>query len=132
VTDARDLVDAPFDPVAGPGERGLRVDREAGYLLGHSELEHRRLLIQASYVRPWTTRFLRSAGMSQGMSVLDIGSGLGDTSFTAAEIVGPGGRVDGVERDRLAVEAARQRAVSGGFGDIVRFENPELADFGTA
>jgi hypothetical protein len=92
MTDARDLVDAPFAPVAGPGEHSLRVDREAGYLLGHSELEHRRLLIQASYVRPWTTRFLRSAGVSQGMSVLDIGSGLGDTSFIAAEIVGPGCR----------------------------------------
>ena len=106
-------------------------DREAGYLLGHSALEHRRLLIQASYVRPWTTRFLRRAGLSQGMSVLDIGSGLGDVSFIAAEIVGPGGRVVGVERDPVAVEAARRRAVFGGYADTVRFENAGLADFST-
>ena len=105
------------------------LDREAGYLLGHSALEHRRLLIQASYVRSWTTRFLRGAGVSEGMSVLDIGSGLGDVSFIAAEIVGPSGRVVGVERDPVAVEAARRRAASGGYSDTVRFENADLADF---
>lgn len=108
------------------------TDRGTGYLLGHSALEQRRLLIQASYVRSWTTRLLCRAGLSQGMSVLDIGSGLGDVSFIAAEIVGPGGRVVGVERDPVAVEAARRRAVSGGYADTVRFENAELADFATA
>ncbi len=102
------------------------------YLLGYSALEHRRLLIQASYVRPWTTCFLRRAGLSQGMSVLDIGSGLGDVSFIAAEIVGPGGLVVGVERDAGAVEAARHRAVCGGYADTVRFENAGLADFEAA
>src|SRR5580704_8559672 len=64
------------DEVTGAREAAGVIDapgREAGYLLGHSALEHRRLLIQASYVRPWTTRFLHRAGVSQGMSVLDIG-----------------------------------------------------------
>src|SRR5262249_23197153 len=102
------------DEVTGAREAAGVVDapdREAGYLLGHSALEHRRLLIQASYVRPWTTRFLRCAGVSQGMSVLDMGSGLGDVSFIVAEIIGPSGRVVGVEQDSVAVEAARRRAV---------------------
>jgi ubiquinone/menaquinone biosynthesis C-methylase UbiE len=59
----------------------------------------------------------RIAAVSEGMSVLDIGSGLGDVSFIAAGIVGPGGRVVGVERDLVAVEAARRRATSGGYAD---------------
>jgi SAM-dependent methyltransferase len=65
------------------------------------------------------------------MSVLDIGSGLGDVSFIAAEIVGPSGRIVGVERDPVAVEAARRRAAFGSYADTVRFENVGLADFGT-
>jgi ubiquinone/menaquinone biosynthesis C-methylase UbiE len=122
------------DEVTGAREAAGVIDapgREAGYLLGHSALEHRRLLIQASYVRPWTTRFLHCAGVSQGMSVLDIGSGLGDVSFIVAEIIGPSGRVVGVEQDPVAVEAARRRAAFGGYADTVRFENVGLADFGT-
>lgn len=102
---------------------------KADYLLGHSALEHRRLLIQASYVRPWTTRFLLRAGLTEGMSVLDLGSGLGDVAFIAAEIVGPAGRVVGVERDPAAVAAARHRAACGGYADTVSFDNIELADF---
>ncbi|WP_084259276.1 methyltransferase domain-containing protein [Microtetraspora malaysiensis] len=87
------------------------ADHTTGYLLGHSELEHRRLLVQASYVRPWTTRLLRRAGLTEGMSVLDIGSGLGDVAFIAAEIVGPGGRVIGVERDPAAGRGTPARHV---------------------
>ncbi|MFC4056660.1 class I SAM-dependent methyltransferase [Actinomadura syzygii] len=106
-------------------------DRRSAYLLGHSALERRRLLIQASYVRPWTVRFLRRAGLREGMSVLDIGSGLGDVSFIAAEIVGPGGQVVGLEREPVAVQAARHRAEAGGYAGTVRFENADLTDFDT-
>ncbi|MGI5491227.1 class I SAM-dependent methyltransferase [Microtetraspora malaysiensis] len=108
------------------------ADHTTGYLLGHSELEHRRLLVQASYVRPWTTRLLRRAGLTEGMSVLDIGSGLGDVAFIAAEIVGPGGRVIGVERDPAAVDVARRRSTSGGYTDIVTFANVDQAEFDPA
>ena len=131
-TSTSSLDPAGRDGHDGGGSVTSAPGRDAGYLLGHSALEHRRLLIQASYVRPWTARFLRRAGLSQGMSVLDIGSGLGDVSFIAAEIVGPGGRVVGVERDPVAVEAARRRAEAGGYADTVRFENSDLADFSAA
>jgi SAM-dependent methyltransferase len=102
------------------------------YLLGHSDLEHRRLMIQSAFLRPWTTRYLRAAGISEGMSVLDIGSGLGDIALIAAGIVGPGGRVVGVERDPSAVTTARGRAESEGFADYVRIEQAALDDFDTA
>jgi SAM-dependent methyltransferase len=103
-----------------------------GYLLGHSDLEHRRLMIQSAFLRPWTTRYLRAAGISEGMSVLDIGSGLGDIALITAGIVGPGGRVVGVERDPSAVTTARGRVESEGCEDYVRIEQAALDDFDTA
>ena len=102
-----------------PGPTSGTVQDETAYLLGHSALEHRRLLIQSSFLRPWTTRCLRAAGVTQGMSVLDIGSGLGDVAHIAAEIVGPGGRVVGVERDPAAVGMARRRTQSEGYSEYV-------------
>ncbi|SDP97426.1 methyltransferase domain-containing protein [Lentzea jiangxiensis] len=82
--------------------------------------------MQAYYFRPWTTQLFLRAGIGEGMSVLDIGSGPGDVSFIAAEIVGPQGSVVGVERDPAAVEAARRRAEH---TDIVTFANAELDEF---
>jgi SAM-dependent methyltransferase len=102
------------------------------YLLGHSATEHRRLMIQAAYLRPWTTRYLRLAGLTEGMSVLDAGSGLGHVSLIAADIVGPGGRVTGVERSPAAVRGAGLLAESGGYSGYVRFENAALEDFGAS
>ena len=34
-----------------------------------------------------------------GMRVLDIGSGIGDVAMLAAEMVGPNGRVVGIDKD---------------------------------
>jgi SAM-dependent methyltransferase len=44
------------------------------------------------------------------MRVLDVGSGVGDVAFVAAEIVGAGGEVVGTDRSGAALEIARQRA----------------------
>lgn len=115
-----------------PTRRVEALTEDAGFLLGHSELEHRRLMIQAHYMRPWTTRFLRSAGLEQGMSVLDAGAGLGDVSLVAAEIVGPRGSVVGVERDTASVDKARRRAASESVSEYVRFHVASLDDFETA
>ena len=45
------------------------------------------------------------------MRVLDVGSGSGDVSFLAADLVGAHGQVLGVDRSAEAVERARARAV---------------------
>jgi SAM-dependent methyltransferase len=44
------------------------------------------------------------------MRVLDVGSGVGDVAFVAAEIVGAQGEVVGTDRVAKALEVARQRA----------------------
>ena len=80
------------------------------YVLGHSDRELDRLNKQARLVDPITRRFLRAAGISAGMRVLDVGSGAGDVAFLAAELVGDRGEVVGTDRSPAALATARQRA----------------------
>lgn len=80
------------------------------YALGRSENEHARLTEQANFLRPLTERFLRKAGLAPRMKVLDVGSGVGDVAFLLAEIVGPEGKVIGIDMDDAALEKAKARA----------------------
>ena len=52
-----------------------------------------------------TARLLRDAGIRPGMHVLDVGSGAGDVSLIAAELVGPSVELGG----RRARAAGRTR-----------------------
>src|SRR5688572_17474170 len=65
------------------------------------------------------SRHLRS-----GETVLDLGSGTGKICFIAAQVVGPTGRVIGVDMndDMLALARKHQRAV----GDAIGFHNVEF------
>jgi len=65
-----------------------------------------------------------------GMRVLDVGSGSGDVSFLAADLVGSYGQVLGVDRSAAAVDRARTRAVRRNLSNIV-FEvgNPASMQF---
>ena len=45
------------------------------------------------------------------MRVLDVGSGIGDVAFLAADLVGPGGKVVGFDLSAVPLELARSRAV---------------------
>jgi SAM-dependent methyltransferase len=81
------------------------------YALGHSSRELDRLSFQGNLLAPYTHQLLIEAGLTAGMHVLDVGSGSGDVSFLAAELVGSSGRVLGVDRSPAAVERARARAL---------------------
>jgi SAM-dependent methyltransferase len=87
-----------------------REDHE--YLLGHRPEELRRLGLQARLIDPVTRRFLVAAGVARGMRVLDVGSGAGDVSFLAAELVGERGSVIGVDRSADAVATATAAAAA--------------------
>ena len=76
------------------------------YPLDNTAAEQVRLSRQARALRPITERLLRAAGIGPGMSVLDVGCGVGDVSLIAAELVSPGGRVVGFDRDVRQVSAA--------------------------
>jgi SAM-dependent methyltransferase len=95
------------------------------YVLGRSGKESQRLVRQSHYLRPSTERVFRKAGVSDGMRVLDIGCGVGDVSFLAAELVGPTGTVLGIDRDPGVLAVARERAQAAGL-DNVTFEEREI------
>jgi ubiquinone/menaquinone biosynthesis C-methylase UbiE len=74
--------------------------------MGRTEREGRRLLRQAAAHAAPTRRLLAAAGIGPGMTVLDLGSGAGDVALLAAELVGPGGRVLGVDENPRILETA--------------------------
>jgi ubiquinone/menaquinone biosynthesis C-methylase UbiE len=88
------------------------------YSLGHSSSEQERLQAQARYLRAITESIWRAAGLAGGMRVIDVGCGVGDTTFLAAELVGPTGLVVGVDRSDQAILTARQRAENAGSHNV--------------
>jgi 2-polyprenyl-3-methyl-5-hydroxy-6-metoxy-1,4-benzoquinol methylase len=84
------------------------------YILGHSDAELRRLMLQAAMLKPITRRLLLETGLQPGMRVLDIGCGSGDVSLLLAEMVGPTGSVVGIDRSPAALALARERARAAG------------------
>lgn len=93
-------------------------DSNPPYVLGHSDHELNRLRAQARFLEPVTRQFLREAGITQGMRVLDVGSGAGDVAFLAAELVGETGIVIGVDRAPAAVSAAIAAAQERGLRNV--------------
>jgi len=98
-----------------------------GYALGRSDSETRRLVLQHQIYGPLTRQFLTGAGITAGMRVLDVGSGAGDVALTLAELVGPQGRVVGVDMNGDILETAASRAAAAGWNNI-RFERGDADD----
>jgi ubiquinone/menaquinone biosynthesis C-methylase UbiE len=99
------------------------------YVLGNGVQEQNRLQYQAAILEKWTRQFFVSAGIETGMSVLDLGCGMGDVSMLAAEMVGPTGSVIGIDRDPAIVEKARERARRAGHGGNVEFICADVLEF---
>lgn len=102
--------------------------RDGEYVMGHSPLEYERLEIQARVMQPLTESMFRHAGISPGMRVLDIGSGVGDVAFLARDFVGEQGEVIGVDSDPGGIEVAKRRAAQRGFTNV-RFEVSDFRQF---
>lgn len=102
------------------------------YVLGQSLYEYERLTLQAKVLRPFTEKFFTMAGIGPGMRVLEVGSGMGDVALLVGEIVGPGGRVLGVDRDATGLENARERTLQEGCSSWVSFQASNLDEFNTA
>ena len=100
------------------------------YALGHSSRELDRLIFQGTVFAPHTRQLLIEAGLTPGMRVLDVGSGSGDVSFLAADLVGPQGLILGVDRSTEAVERARTRAIHRNVTNIAfQVGDPASMDF---
>src|SRR5205823_4764636 len=68
------------------------------------------------------------AGIARGMAVLDVGSGAGDSALVAAELVGPEGRVVGVEINPANLTVACERARAAGLENVTFIEGDLRAD----
>ena len=62
--------------------------------------------------------FANAPGVSTGMHVLEIGSGAGDVALTIAELVGPTGKVVGVDVNAAILDTARQRVTDAGLQNV--------------
>jgi ubiquinone/menaquinone biosynthesis C-methylase UbiE len=93
---------------------GLTVDTEPGretyHVLGRSAEEIERPQSQAAFIRPFTERLFRDAGIARGMKVLDLGSGAGDVALLAARLVGQEGTVLGIDTNPAILDVALARA----------------------
>ena len=97
---------------ADPGSYALEYDQDK-----LERLEHR-----ASVLAPVTRLILQQAGIAAGMRVLDLGTGTGAVARLAAEMVGPTGRVVGLDRASNALAAAETRRQADGLTNVTFVE----------
>jgi len=98
------------------------------YALGRTQQEYARLARQAQIMQPMTRRLFTDAGIQPGMRVLDLGSGAGDVCLLLSELVGPTGKVIGLDLDDQALAHARQRATAAGAANIT-FTHSDFATY---
>jgi ubiquinone/menaquinone biosynthesis C-methylase UbiE len=102
--------------------------KAAEYAMGSSDAERQRLMRQGTILKGFLTSAFRSAGVSPGMRVLDLGCGVGDVAIAAADLVGPSGFVLGIDRDAASVAWATKRVTEAGYKNI-RFQTTEFHEF---
>lgn len=108
------MTDSSPDPTAASLAAAIRPE----YILGHTEAELARLVFQARFYEKQTRLHLQDAGLAAGMRVLDFGCGVGDVAFLAASLVGPTGRVVGIDHSPAAVRTAQTRAATQGLQQV--------------
>src|SRR5215472_4096585 len=93
---------------------------DSGYKMGtgFGAEEVNRLEAQGRALAPATRMIFTEAGIRPGMRVLDLGCGPGDSTFSAADLVGPDGSVVGVDRSAEALARARLRAGQRGLTQV--------------
>lgn len=97
------------------------------YQLGSDPVELERLNRQGRILAPATRVILEAAGIGVGMRVLDLGSGIGDMAFVAADLVGASGAVLGIDGSPEPVARANLRAQQRRL-DNVRFVVGDIHD----
>ncbi len=93
-------------------------DTSRAFRSGFGEDEIARLEVQGKVTAPGTRMIFTEAGIRPGMRVLDLGCGAGDSAFVAADLVGPGGSVVGLDYSPDALARARYRAEQRGLAQV--------------
>lgn len=98
------------------------TEGERDYVLGTHDEEIQRLGLQH---RVWRSRALAAwqrAGFTVGQTLLDLGCGPGYATLDLAEIVGPTGRVVGMDRSRRFLDALAANSRSRGLKNLEAVE----------
>ncbi len=74
------------------------------------------------WMAPITQQLMGSTGITTGQTVLDVATGTGQPALTIAKIVGPNGRVVGVDLSPEMLEVAKEEAASQGLTSTVAFQ----------
>jgi SAM-dependent methyltransferase len=80
------------------------------YVIQGGQQGKARLSILARVLQPTTLQLFERVGVRPGMHCLDIGCGGGDVTLEMARVVGPGGRVCGIDFDAEILQLARRDA----------------------
>jgi SAM-dependent methyltransferase len=88
------------------------------YVLGKTSAEHERLRRQGRLLDRITRHWLENIGVSAGMRILDVGSGVGDTAILLANLAGPTAEIVGVDLDESALAVAHQRVADAGLQNV--------------
>lgn len=84
-----------------------KLNGRGDYVLATGNAAANRLRILHNVYGPGARELLLRAGIQRGMSVVDLGCGVGMTTQLLAELVGPTGEVVGVDYSSAQVEQAR-------------------------
>lgn len=121
----RSLVDSygeahtPVGQPASPQRKGVEMTKgsvEEGIARSREEVDRPGVLARA--LEPLTKTLFAEAGLQSGMSVLDVGSSVGDVAFLAREVVGPDGDVTGFDSSAATIAYANERASSIGYRNV--------------
>ena len=74
------------------------------------------------WLAPVSDQLIRSTAITSGHTVLDVATGAGEPALTIAKVVGPNGRVIGVDLSPEMLEVAKERAASQGLTNVVAFQ----------
>jgi SAM-dependent methyltransferase len=97
------------------------ADRVRRYILDGSDEDLRRLLGVADATRELARSVFRRVGMQEGWRAIDCGCGPIGGLAVMAEMVGPGGRVVGVDFSEPAIERARSVVAALELGNVELF-----------
>ena len=105
-----------------------KLNGRGDYVLATGNAAANRLRILHNVYGPGARELLLRAGIQRGMSVVDLGCGVGLTTQLLAELVGPTGEVIGVDYSPAQIEQARALLPAG--LSNVRFVEASATDTG--
>jgi SAM-dependent methyltransferase len=105
----------------------LTMTKDKDYVLGTHDEEIARLGLQHRLWRPIVLECWRTAGITAGSRVVDVGAGPGYATLDLAEIVGPMGEVLAVERSTRFLAAAAEACAVRQFS-CVRFQEADVME----